>query len=434
MKNVLIAGCGHGGLVCAYNLAKAGYKVTVFEKKLRDEMGYDWEDCISRHIFERAGLPHPGDENFGPFLLMGYTHPSKKIRLVPSVDENSPTVTIERKFLIDYLIANCLEAGVEIEFGVEVKAAVVYRYHVTGLVIEKDGKEEKVHGDIVIDAAGMDSPVRKSLPEACGIHREIDDSEVFFCYRAYFENVGSVIDDPPYNVCFYHCGNQGMDWAITTPRYVDILVGSFAKIDRDIIDAAIADYREQYPNMGSEVLRGGIVAKIPLRRAIPMFVCNGYAAIGDCASMVEPMSGSGISISFEAGKMLADTIIEAGEEKLTRKVLWNYEYKYMSGIGKQRVADDVLKNMIAVLSAQDIDYLFEKNILTEKELASGSAKYTFKEIIDKAALVKRPAIVKALGQMALRSSAIDSVFKLLPKEYDEKQVRQFTRRYDILFG
>ena len=40
MKKILVAGAGHGGITCAYNLAKAGYDVTVIEKNKREALGY----------------------------------------------------------------------------------------------------------------------------------------------------------------------------------------------------------------------------------------------------------------------------------------------------------------------------------------------------------------------------------------------------------
>ena len=35
--NIIVAGAGHGGLVAAARLAKAGYDVTVYEMKQGDE-------------------------------------------------------------------------------------------------------------------------------------------------------------------------------------------------------------------------------------------------------------------------------------------------------------------------------------------------------------------------------------------------------------
>ena len=38
MKNILIAGAGHGGLSAAATLSKNGYNVTVIEKETREKI------------------------------------------------------------------------------------------------------------------------------------------------------------------------------------------------------------------------------------------------------------------------------------------------------------------------------------------------------------------------------------------------------------
>ena len=41
MKNIIVAGAGHGGLTLACNLARNGYEVTVYEReKRRTVMGF----------------------------------------------------------------------------------------------------------------------------------------------------------------------------------------------------------------------------------------------------------------------------------------------------------------------------------------------------------------------------------------------------------
>ena len=44
---IIVAGAGHGGLAAAAELAKAGYDVSVYEAKKRNELGHDWEDRFS---------------------------------------------------------------------------------------------------------------------------------------------------------------------------------------------------------------------------------------------------------------------------------------------------------------------------------------------------------------------------------------------------
>ena len=57
-KRIVVAGAGHGGIIAAYNLAKAGYDVSILEMKAKQsELGYDWEDTFDIKAFERANLP-----------------------------------------------------------------------------------------------------------------------------------------------------------------------------------------------------------------------------------------------------------------------------------------------------------------------------------------------------------------------------------------
>ena len=50
-KKIIIAGAGHGGLIAGSLLAEKGYDVTVYERHIRDDLGYDWEDSVEKKIF-----------------------------------------------------------------------------------------------------------------------------------------------------------------------------------------------------------------------------------------------------------------------------------------------------------------------------------------------------------------------------------------------
>ena len=42
-RKIIIAGAGHGGLIAGALLAEKGYDVTVYERNIRDDLGYDWD-------------------------------------------------------------------------------------------------------------------------------------------------------------------------------------------------------------------------------------------------------------------------------------------------------------------------------------------------------------------------------------------------------
>ena len=57
MANIIVAGCGHGGLVAAIKLAEAGHAVKVYEKSPRGQIGHAQSDAFDFDTFTYADLP-----------------------------------------------------------------------------------------------------------------------------------------------------------------------------------------------------------------------------------------------------------------------------------------------------------------------------------------------------------------------------------------
>ncbi|MBU3964910.1 NAD(P)-binding protein [Patescibacteria group bacterium] len=57
MKSVKILGAGISGLTAAINLAKAGYKVEVYEKKVKEQFSNKLKSSlVNRFLWEKAGF------------------------------------------------------------------------------------------------------------------------------------------------------------------------------------------------------------------------------------------------------------------------------------------------------------------------------------------------------------------------------------------
>ncbi|MBQ6018643.1 MAG: NAD(P)/FAD-dependent oxidoreductase [Clostridia bacterium] len=429
MKNILIAGAGHGGLVAAIRFAKEGYRVRLYEKRRREELGYDWHDAVPRGLFEGAGLPEPPEGTFLPPERMAYFSTAKKIKLYPDVE---PTFAmIDRKVLIEYLLSLAEKNGVELFFEREILAAAVEGDRVTGLRVRSDDGAETVSADLVVDAAGMDSPVRRSLPARFGIEKELKNSDIFYGWRGYFEKTGEGASDPPYIIYFFHCGKPGMDWMITGEDFMDVLVGGFGGLTQAQVDASVNDFKKEYPYMGDKLLRGGYFARIPLRGHAPLFVANGYAAVGDSAFMTEPLSGSGIGLSMGSGRRLADTVIAADGDSSVG-ILWQYNRDCIRKDAERYYFDLILKNFLSSLSAADIDFFFEKHIMTAKEMGERGG-YSAKEILEKANVLRKPKLMPSLVSVAGKVASLGSVKAALPEEYDPQKVRAWTAKYNKVF-
>lgn len=427
MKKIIVAGAGHGGLTAAFMLAEQGYDVTVFEAKKRSELGYDWHDCVWMPDFERLGLT-AGDERYVlPFFNYTYHNPGETVAVTVENNHLDNLRMIDRKYLIGLLIDRCKKSGVKFEYGKNVTGAVTEGNRVTGI---RTAKKEYT-GDLVIDAAGIDSPVRRSLPAASRIQREIEPDKIIYTYRAYYENRLNKPAPDSQNIYFFHCGRPGMDWLVTEREFVDVLVGSFEPLTDEAVNEAVEDFRRIYSHMGEKIIRGGCVTKIPLGKAIPKFVWNGYAAVGDSCSMTEPMSGSGINRSMCAGEILAQTVIDAGDGDLNEKSLWKYEYNYLRKYGEGSYSDAILREFLATLSAKELDYMFEHKILTEAEIGGASVRFTSPaQMLQKiASFVPLAYLLPGITAALRKLSAAEKVKSALPEEFSINSYAYWLKYY-----
>lgn len=427
MKTVIVAGAGHGGLAAAIHLARAGYDVTVYEAARRDALGYEWPDSISKSAFTHAGLDTP-EELLLPYYNMRYFAPNMETSIAgDSVNEYA--MFIERKPLLAYLLETAQSAGVRLVFETPVKAAATDGTSVTGVILQTG---ETVTADLVIDSAGVDSPVRKTLPAECGILKEIPAEDRIVIWRAIFNKTEPELPDPPYNIYFYHCGKPGMDWMIADETAADILIGRFGALTQEQIDESLADFRARYPYIGNTVLRGGKeLHSIPLRKTLPLIVADGYAAVGDCACMTEPLSGSGISMSMRAGYLLARTVLEA-EGGTDAAALWTYQFIYFKSVGNALLMNDIARRILANIKTTDVDALLMKNILTMKEITGGT-DYTPKEVFTKIrGLLSMPQIFPALGAAGRSMARMKAVCDAMPRRFDRDAVANWIPKYESL--
>lgn len=432
MKKILIAGAGHGGLSAAYNLALNGDDVTVFEKKKRENLGYDWDDITDLLCYDYAGFGCPPRDKFAESKNMAYFNPKKTVRIY-SASASDSCGYIDRKYLLGYLIEKCISAGVKFCFESAVISPVLKGSAVEGLFVRQGDITTEYRGDLVIDAAGIDSPVRRSLPKRCLVKNEITGNDRFCVYRAYYAKKEKTECGDTFNVYFYHCSRPGMDWIADMGDYYDVLVGGFGSLSEDDVKKAAEDFAAEYPLMTSEIIRGGQFCAIPLGKTIPVFVCDGYAAVGDSASMTEPLCGSGISLSLSAGKLLAETVAEC-ESGCTREALWSYQYRYFKEHGRLRVTNSIIKDTLASLSAEEVDYLIESGILSGKEmLRDVSSTYTAAELMKKGrSLAAKPLLMKKITSALFKILSADRVCGLLPETYGKENCGEWIKKYGRL--
>ena len=187
------------------------------------------------------------------------------------------------------------------------------------------------------------------------------------------------------------------------------------------------DFRQDHPDLSDQIMRGGTYSKIPLRRTLPRFVCDGYAAIGDSASMIEPLSGSGISLSVRAAGMLASALVQA--KSFSKEELWVYPYAYFQKNLPFILRQEILKTAMMDMGEKNINVMFEKRILTQKELHGG--KQSMQDIRNKVlGILYAPGLIPVFLQMMRRRQLAEKLLQTLPSAYDAPCIERWERAYE----
>lgn len=429
-KKIIVAGAGHGGLVAAAKLAEADFSVCVYELQSQKQLGYDWTDCIPMSVVREAGLTEdPADSDFAQMKRMGYYISSSTTPLYQSEESaQRNTEIIERKVLLKALVKRARDCGATVKFGVRIDAPIIKDDRVVGIETNKG----EFFADLIIDAAGVDSPLRSQLPEEFGIANSYEYGEVLYAYRGIFNKTEKYPETVvPYEVFVYHLGVQGLSWCITDEESVDMLIGCFEPMSEEYIEQQLQSFRIRRPQLGKTLLRGGTVNKIPTRRPLAQFVCNGYAAIGDSAFMTEPLTGSGIALSLKAGVILADAVLADEEQLFTAETLWRYNREYILNLSGSCVSMDLLKNTMLNMSPDELDFLLEKRVITEDDMVNAGATTTVGDMLSK---VKRgfrqlPSIIK-LGGAISKGDYAKKIYSLIPENYDKDSVEAWKEQVE----
>ena len=436
-RNIIVAGLGHGGIAAAALLAKAGYNVTVYEKKKEGTLGYDWTDIFAPDALKAAEIGMPDDDKYEYKEDMTFFGPTSQKSLRQHVPEDQREIKMERRDIYEHLIENALKYGVKIVYNCEVEGPIVLGNRVVGIRTEKGD----VYGDLIIDACGMNSPVRRNLPESFGIEKDVARNERITIYRAFFNVAQDVEVEAKFKVMLFKGGELGINWVASEEKYTDLLMGRFEDFDLEHAEEFAEYLREENPRLGKEILRGGQFVEIPVRQPLSVMVADGYAAIGDSAFMTVPVIGSGIANTIKASKVLADTVIKDKTNSFSAETLWNYQVNYFKILGASLAPLACAKLLLLKLNPEDVDYLFEKEILTDDLITMGAdftgignLKVDPKDMINKAKQVcSDTELLKKIIACGVSMGKVAAVCSMMPKKWNPRRVQNWAKVYEFSF-
>lgn len=438
MPKIIVAGGGHGGVVCAIKLAEKGFDVALFEARKKGELGLRQTDALDKSSFDFAGIPVPDYFRRGKNEIT-FMPKDKALGSLTLPAQDEVSLLVDRIELIDYLFKLAEEAGVQVHYGEAVEKPLLLGNRIAGIKTNTGD----YYADLVVDACGVNSPLRNALPDYLRVNRPVDKYDVVYSYRGYFNRVPDTPEPKTnYNIYFNSDGNAGFNWLVTEFDRVDALICRFYKPSDSEILSILNDMHQENLHMGLDLVYGGSHGIIPVCQPLAVLVADGYAAVGDSAFMTVALKGSGLAYSIKAGKILADAVIGDTNCCYSQETLWEYEKNFFKEIGFTAGGFAVLKNMLPYMTVDDVNKLFKMKLVTTEELSSlwtnkADALLNAKGIAaikEKLRLLRDEPMLKELfGSLAVWLTKYAVIQASFPSKYDKKDLLEWAEKYNKFF-
>ena len=433
--NVIVAGMGQGGMVAAMYLALAGFKVDIFEKAPEGKVSYPWYDDITFNIFEKVGIPEPPRECYTQKSKWLFVSPDEKNSLAVPPMPPMVEVSISRRGLNEHLCDLAKGAGCTLHYGEEVEELQIFANKVTGVKTSKGTYK----ADLVIDATGLFSKLRRQVPKKFGIQAEPAHDDLMSGYRAFFRRrPGSATPDPESTLYVMHKNGAGISWCNLNDRdEVDMLCLRIGGISKEEYEDMAASLRAKHDIVSDEVIMAPRPVNVGVRYTMARLVADGYAAVGDSAFMTMPFMGSGIEASMQAGRMLAETVINGGKNRFSVKNLWNYQVKFFKKLGALYIAIDIVKRYVLFLDPETVNWVFGCGAVTSEDMKllstdeNNEAGISPLEIVRKVMiLLSKPKLILGLLGAVTKAARGFALGMLIPKKYNEREIKEWQKEYE----
>lgn len=438
-KKIIVAGGGHGGIAAGMILAKRGFEVTVYEKNAPDKMGYDWTDIFDKKGWAAIDIPMPEKDKYKLKHDMTFYGPAMATALTQNTEDDKKEIQMERSDIYAHLISHAKKAGVNFQYNQEVLSPILFGNRIVGIKTDKG----EYYADLVIDACGMNSPVRKALPPSTGVQNSPIEYEQFYVYRAFFNKAQEVEDYDKFKVILLPNNELGISWIATEENHTDVLIGRFFSFDLEYAQKQIELMRKDNPSIGTEILRAGDFANIPVRQPLGVMIADGYAAVGDSAFMTVPIIGSGIANAFKAARILADAVSNDSTCSYSAETLWEYQKNYYKAIGSAMAPMACVKLLLTRLEGTELDYIFANGILNAEDMTIDADSTSLGAMLGGMSLndikiklnglINNKVILGKVIKMGLQLAKATAVTAAMPTTYNRKSVLRWVKEYNDCF-
>ena len=342
--DVLIAGAGAGGAICARYCAQAGLRTALIEKHAARAFGYPFVIEIEKNVFDQCDVPRPmGDE-------IAYEGDGQRVYTGAGAyafgyHVNS-VAAVKLGHTMRRLARYATGAGVEILWNTTVLEPLIEGRRVAGVrVKQSNGKTASLRARMVVDATGHAATLTRRLPAECGIDftdrpadHVVAENHLYKIDPARAEEAirQNRIEPEMVTIKVGVQGSYSTEMGLLSKRNGTAYILTGVKEDHSPPTPwqMIESWKNRMGFCAKKIT--GAPGTIRIRRASLRLVCDGFATIGEAASMVIPIHASGVGSAMLAGKALGQHLgkIMRGSENVPGTAdLWPWAAEYQSGRG-----------------------------------------------------------------------------------------------------
>lgn len=352
--DIVVVGGGPCGSYSALTAAKLGAEVIVCEEHKTIGTPKHCSGHINIASLNCLGLQIPRDAIENKIRGAIFHSPSGKefvLRCRAPV-----TYVVDRELFDRHLADLAAKSKVKYLLNSRVKSLLFDSGFVKGVAIKKNGNEETVKGDVVVDAEGCSS----NLLKKSGL-RGLKNSMVVRGIQAEVDGIGGVYEDMVEMYLGRNIAPGFFAWIIPTrDNSAKVGLATMTGDPRKYLQKFIENHPVASEKLKRSRVTGLSLHPIPVKGPLPRTYSDGFLVVGDAASQVKPTTGGGVIFGLKCAKVAGEVAYEAVKSKnYSESFLSHYQSRWKSLLGFDMAAMTRLRIALNSLSDDQTDRLID---------------------------------------------------------------------------
>lgn len=377
--DVIVVGAGPGGCLVARDLARSGLRVALMDRHLREDLGLSVTVEVEKAMLQKVGLSLPqGDESVYNARCIRFFAACRQEMFALSAEHAMLALRLD--LFVRRLLVEAETAGCHFFENYRANKPLFSGSRVCGVQFDTPTTTSEIRARLIIDASGYNAVLVRQLKPEFGIEFCEQSGDIVIAenhvHRIDVEEARKAVSRGRH-------GDQEI-WTVLSPygnystRFSHlsladgrayILIG--LKLDSEQsadLGQLLANFRDEQ-GYYADAIHGGR-ALIRIRRSLDQLVAPSFMVLGEAASQVHPMQGSGVSSALYAGQLAARVAAEALQRRQfpTTADLWAYSSEYHRGRGAVLASYDANRRVIESLSPALVSDLNRSGLLQPEDI------------------------------------------------------------------